>query len=68
MTDDEYDAAIKKAMPGEDEFIRFDGDECCGDSCRGWDGVSRRCECGNRRVGWSVDQFGEAVLAYPEVW
>lgn len=24
----------------------------CDDPCRGWDGVSRRCECGNRRVDW----------------
>lgn len=27
--------------------------------CRGWDGYSGRCDCGNRRVGWNED--GEAV-------
>ena len=25
--------------------------------CTGWDGVSRRCDCGNRRVGWETGQF-----------
>lgn len=68
MTDDECDDAIKKAMPGEGEFIEFDGAECCDDSCRGWDGTSRRCECGNRRVEWTVETFGGRVLACPEVW
>jgi hypothetical protein len=27
--------------------------------CRGWDGYSRRCDCGNRRVYWDHD--GNAV-------
>ena len=36
---------------GEDEGISFSGDDNC-ENCSGWDGSSRRCDCGNRRVGW----------------
>ncbi len=32
-------------------FIGFSGDDYCED-CLGWDGSSRRCQCGNRRVYW----------------
>lgn len=31
----------------------FDGQNCDG-PCSGWDGISRRCECGNRRVSWTA--------------
>jgi len=31
--------------------IEFCGDDTC-EGCDGWDGESRRCSCGNRRVGW----------------
>lgn len=36
--------------------IAFDGAENCGydGDCGGWDGVSNRCECGNRRVYWET--------------
>lgn len=40
------------------EFHPFSGQNCgnCLDDdeleCRGWDGESHRCECGNRRVNW----------------
>lgn len=34
------------------EFTSFEGDEHCADSCSGWDGTDRRCDCGNRRVAW----------------
>jgi hypothetical protein len=34
------------------------------DDCDGWDGVSRRCSCGNRRVYWIWDK---SVL-YAEAW
>lgn len=38
--------------------IEFDGMNCNDfvvwdeDYCDGWDGVSRHCNCGSRRVGW----------------
>jgi hypothetical protein len=36
------------------------------DDCGEWDGVSRRCECGNRRCYWETetDSNGD-VVAYP---
>lgn len=43
--------------------IKFDGMNCNDwigedeEECTGWDGLSRRCECGNRRVDW-VKEFG----------
>lgn len=33
-----------------DTLIEFNGQNC--DDCAGWDGESRRCDCGNRRVSW----------------
>ena len=45
--DDHYDP---------DELIEFDGWNCDDWNedgyCEGWDGISRRCCCGNRRVDW----------------
>lgn len=45
-----------------DDYIEFEGMNCNDygdelDECGGWDGTSRRCDCGNRRVSWSTDQF-----------
>lgn len=31
----------------------FDGQNCDG-PCNGWDGISGRCDCGNRRVSWTT--------------
>lgn len=40
-----------------------------GCECDGWDGESRRCECGNRRVGWNSEQNDfEAPHVYAEPW
>lgn len=36
----------------EKTWYEFDGNENCDESCRGWDGLSNRCDCGNRRVYW----------------
>lgn len=49
--------AVKKYMRqhGEDGFVEFRGDDYCEDECRGWDGESYRCECGNRRMDWEWD-------------
>jgi hypothetical protein len=36
----------------------FYGSDNCDDDCPGWDGRSKRCGCGNRRVHWEVaDDF-----------
>ena len=46
-----YDEAITKAKEGG-QLISFSGDDNC-ENCNGWDGESRRCSCGNRRVSWT---------------
>lgn len=47
--------AIAAKKPKDGEFIGFSGNNC-DDPCAGWDGESRRCECGNRRVSWVTEQ------------
>lgn len=44
--------AHRQALEENDDFMPFGGDDNCS-NCRGWDGVSHRCDCGNRRVSWS---------------
>ena len=62
-----FEELVAEQMPGEGEFIEFDGFNCndVGDPdaepCPGWDGISHRCECGNRRVSW--EQEGDEVYA-----
>jgi len=37
--------------------------------CEGWDGVDRRCDCGNRRVSWSTEQDSKGNWsAYAEAY
>lgn len=39
------------------DTFTFDGDANCNDlngDCA-WDGIDRRCNCGNRRVSWTCD-------------
>jgi hypothetical protein len=38
------------------------GDQNCDESCGGWDGESRRCECGNRRVAWEFTRSQDGTL------
>lgn len=59
---------IKRKM-ATTEYHGFNGQNCDG-PCAGWDGESRRCECGNRRVGW-VRGYGHSFKAphvYGEAW
>jgi hypothetical protein len=54
---------VPRAAAGE--RFDFSGQNCDPDEgeCPGWDGVSRRCVCGNRRVEWICDHgswYGEA--------
>ena len=43
-----------------DGFTEFEGQNCNDwldddePECEGWDGTSRRCDCGNRRVSWET--------------
>jgi hypothetical protein len=47
--------------------IDFDGNNCDQNDdtdCDGWDGSDRRCECGNRRVGWSFSEYPKGVWSF----
>lgn len=46
----------RRTDKAQKEPIEFSGQNCEG-PCSGWDGESRRCECGNRRVSWSRDSL-----------
>jgi hypothetical protein len=46
---DEEVARLTKNCAGN--YIDFNGQNCEG-PCEGWNGVDRRCACGNRRVCW----------------
>jgi len=45
-------------------YMYFDNgtDSCC-DDCGGWDGESRRCDCGNRRVYWATTKLHNGTFA-----
>jgi hypothetical protein len=55
--------AIDEMMKDRD-WIKFSGDENCNNRCRGWDGRSRRCDCGNRRLSWEYN----GGYIYPEAY
>ena len=42
-----------KSLEDSGDYIDFNGNICDG-PCEGWDGRSRRCQCGNRRVSWEA--------------
>jgi len=59
--------AIEAEQPGPECYIDFDGNNC--DDCVGWDGRSRRCECGNRRVSWTSSKNDDGTFeAIAEAW
>jgi hypothetical protein len=45
----------------------FGGEDNC-KNCGGWDGFSRRCECGNRRVSWEHDGDFRNMYIYGQAW
>lgn len=55
----------EKIESSSDEFFDFDGKNC-DDPCAGWDGISRRCECTNRRVLWVLSD--DKTFVYAEAW
>lgn len=52
--------AIDQALEMSGGLVSFEGQNCNDyleenePECPGWDGESRRCMCGNRRVSWEV--------------
>jgi hypothetical protein len=58
-----FDAEVER-IRSEREWHEFAGFNCYdvsdeGESCAGWDGASKRCQCGNRRVDW-VEGYGHS--------
>lgn len=51
------------------DTVEFEGQNCAdawdeGELCEGWDGSDRRCECGNRRVGWAFSEYPKGVWSF----
>ena len=68
MTAEEAIKDAERLAVINDELIDFEGHNCAevGDEdCGGWNGTSRRCGCGHRRVAWDAykDETG-AFLAH----
>lgn len=42
------------------DYLSYDQRECLG-----WDGISRRCDCGNRRVYWNA--YGDEKSGFTAV-
>lgn len=60
-TREEAIAAAIQEVEAAGGFTDFDGNNCeyawsddNSPDCLGWDGESRRCDCGNRRVYWAT--------------
>jgi uncharacterized protein YcfJ len=65
MTEAEYSKKVEEALAAmSGGFTGFVGDDDC-ENCRGWNGIDRRCDCGNRRVSWVDDDMGGI---YAEAW
>jgi uncharacterized protein (DUF1786 family) len=64
-TDEEILADLVMEKLKEDDLFDFDGHNChyVDQDCGGWDGVSRRCNCGNRRVTWVLSDDKSYVYA-----
>lgn len=57
----------KRIKDNSGGYFEFNGQNCDG-PCRGWDGVSHRCDCGNRRVYWQSDGGFKDIYIYGEAY
>ena len=59
---EKYSRLVSEAIASlNGDLIEFSGMNC--DDCEGWNGADNRCECGNRRVYWELNDDGESVSA-----
>ena len=68
--DSEEEVLLKASEYAKTNGVEFEGDENCNDyegNCEWW-GESRRCECGNRRVGWNTHCEDNKWICYAEAW
>lgn len=61
-----FDELVTKATH-DGKLHSFNGDDNC-EGCSGWDGISRRCQCGNRRVSWSSEGDFTDMYIYGEAY
>jgi hypothetical protein len=67
-TQEEAEAAAIKYV-NDNGSINFDGMNCNDyrdedqPECDGWDGVSRRCNCDNRRVYWCISKNADGLYS-----
>lgn len=65
-----FDELVAEKVKDHEEngtLFGFGGDDNC-EGCGGWDGSSRRCECGNRRVSWEQEGDFKNMYIYGEAW
>ena len=55
VNESKEDMKVFIKMEFTDGFRIFRGDNNCKITCKGWDGESDRCDCGERRVSWDYD-------------
>lgn len=64
-TPEQAEAAAKAYAEANGGVDTFDGMNCNDyldddqPECTGWDGVDRRCDCGNRRVSWDIEKTSD---------
>lgn len=61
-----FDELVAEKVKGGGPFS-FSGDDYC-EGCSGWDGESKRCGCGNRRVSWSSHGDFEDMYVFGEAY
>lgn len=51
----------KERLHDLDGYIEFEGHNCEPENgeCKGWDMKDTRCQCGNRRVCWYIDDYSK---------
>jgi hypothetical protein len=65
-----FDELVNEKIKDHEEngtLFSFGGDDNC-ENCGGWDGSDRRCECGNRRVGWECSGDFKSMYIYGQAW
>ena len=76
MNDDQHETdryqqlVAEKLASRPDRDFQFNGDDWChdGEGDCSWDGESRRCNCGNRRVYWESRGEGDDMTIYAQAW
>ena len=58
-------AADEKSREMDEDWstIEFEGHNC-DDACSGWNGNSKRCACGNRRVDWALTEHAKDIWPF----